>query len=216
MKSWFRRFNTYFALAGLFFHPGCTSDTPAQKEAKKEQSTIRLYLEGNRSDPTSTGTVQVTHANYLYTVEREPFLTEADLSKATLVDDGGPGHSYFIQLLFDEHGTLFLDMTTTANRGRHIILFSQFPVPGEKQPKPKHKFHSGGDEDEPMIEPLPPSGVISTNHPRESAWLTAYLIRDRNASGLFSFTPDATHEECVRIVRGLQNVIAAKKKAEKF
>jgi hypothetical protein len=217
MKSCFRWFNIYFALFGVFFSPGCASDNSndPKKEQAKEQSTIRLYLEGHKVDTASTGTVLVTRQKFPYTVEREPFLTEADLSKVSLIDDPS-GQSYSIQLLFDDHGALFLDMTTTANKGRHIIVFSQFPIPGAKQPKAKRKSHAEEDEDEPMVAPLPPPESTATNQPRQSAWLAAVLIRERNSSGLFRFTPDASHEEGVRIVRGLKNVIATRKRRDKY
>jgi hypothetical protein len=51
---------------------------------------------------------------------------------------------------------------------------------------------------------------------RQSAWLAAVLIRERNANGVFRFSPDASHEEGARIVRGLKNVIAVNKKKDKF
>jgi hypothetical protein len=217
MKSWFRRFNIYFALAGVFLSPGCASNKSAKDDAKKEQSTIRLYMEGNRVDTASTGTALITREKLPFTIEREPFLTEADLSKVTMIDDPGPNPSYAIQLLFDAHGTLFLDMSTIANKGRHIIVFSQFPIPGTKSPKAKRQKHASDDDEiEPMNEPLPPPESTATNQPRQSAWLAAVLIRDRNSSGIFRFTPDASHEEGARIVRGLKNVIAARKKREKF
>jgi hypothetical protein len=48
-------------------------------------------------------------------------------------------------------------------------------------------------------------------HPRSAAWLAAVKIRDRNATGIFRFTPDASHDEGARIVRGLKNVIEYEK-----
>lgn len=37
-------------------------------------------------------------------------------------------------------------------------------------------------------------------------WLAAPLIQQRNASGFFTFTPDATRDEAERIVYGIRNV----------
>ncbi|MGA2176539.1 MAG: hypothetical protein ABSH38_16305 [Verrucomicrobiota bacterium] len=214
MKSWFRWFNIYLALAGVFLASGCAGDKSAGIHGKKELSTIRLYLEENRADTTSTGTVLVTRQQFPMVIDREPFLTEADLSKAMLIDDPGPDGSYAIQLLFNEHGTLLLDMTTTANKGRHIVVFSQFPKPGYKPPKAQRKPHSSDDD---MGEEQPPEAQpTAPNEPRQSAWLAAVLIRGRNANGIFRFAPDASHEEGARIVRGLKNVIAANKKSDKF
>lgn len=41
----------------------------------------------------------------------------------------------------------------------------------------------------------------------EDRWLGAPLLSKRIANGVFVFTPDATREECERIVLGLENVI---------
>jgi hypothetical protein len=217
MKSWLRGFNPYLAFALLFLAAGCVSDKGSKVNYKKEVSTIRLYLEGNRAETANTGTVLVTRDKFPMTVEREPFLTEADLTKAMLIDDPGPDGSYSIQLAFNEHGSLLLDMMTTASKGRHIIIFSQFPIPGTKPGKEK-KAHrkSDDDEQESLVAPPPESELAVPGKPRQSAWLAAVMIRSRNPTGIFRFTPDATHEEGARIVQGLKNVIAATKKKNKF
>lgn len=46
----------------------------------------------------------------------------------------------------------------------------------------------------------------------EARWLAAPLIQRRMADGVFIFTPDASREECDRIVLGLNNVIKKVKK----
>jgi preprotein translocase subunit SecD len=50
---------------------------------------------------------------------------------------------------------------------------------------------------------------------KEKRWLASPLIRQRISDGVFKFTPDATHEEAERIVRGLNNVAKEIKKGEK-
>jgi|SRR5271157_1718673 len=212
MKSRHRSFNIYFALICLALAGGCASDKQSQeqKSRKKEQSTIRLYLEGQKADKTTAGMVLVTSNKYPFTIQREPFLDEADLSKASIVDD--PDGSFYIQLLFNDHGTLLLDMYTADNKGRHIIVFSQFPKPGHKASKARKKADDSDDSD--LVDKSnsePPSGTA-----RWSGWLAAVLIRDRISNGLFRFTPDASREEGLRIVRGLRNVIGKEKKEEPF
>jgi hypothetical protein len=213
MKTWFGGFNIYFALAAVFLAAGCGSVVHDVSHSKKEQTTIRLYLEGGRADSGAIGKVQVTREKDLFMVEREPFLTEADVTKAVLVDDPGGDGTYSIQVAFNDHGTLLLDMITTGNKGKHIIVFSQFPIPGQKQPKIQKKKHNDDDDTD---EPPPAPPPESPGKPRQSGWLTAVLIRDRNSSGIFRFTPDASHDEGARIVRGLKNVIAQTKRAEKM
>jgi hypothetical protein len=214
MKSCFHRFNIYLALAATFLATGCSSVRDVTR-SKKEQTTIRLYLEGGRGDTGSVGKVLVTRNQDPFVVEREPFLTEADVVKAVLVEDPSGDGTYSLQIAFNSHGTLLLDMVTTGNKGKHIIIFSQFPIPGQKQPKVKARKKTDADDlaDEPPP-PEPPPEI--PGKPRQSGWLTAVLIRDRNASGIFRFTPDATHQEGERIIRGLKNVIAESKRAEKM
>ena len=159
MKTWHCRFNIYFALLAVFLATGCGVMMHDVTKSKKEQTTIRLYLEGTQADAGTIGTVLVTKQKLPFTVLREPFLTEADVTKAVLVDDPGPDGGYSIQIAFNDHGTLLLDMITTANKGKHIIVFSQFPVPGQKQPKVKKKKHNETDDDDsPEPPPPPPPG----------------------------------------------------------
>jgi hypothetical protein len=216
MKTWFRRFNIYLALAAVFPAGGCFSAMHEVTHSKKEQTTIRLYLEGARADSGTIGKVMVTRQKIPFMINREPFLTEADVTKAVLIDDPGGDGSYSIQLAFNDHGTLLMDMITTGNKGKHIIVFSQFPIPGQKQPKPPKKKHSDDDDDNDADQPPPAPPPEAPGKPRQSGWLTAVLIRDRNSTGIFRFTPDASHEEGTRIIRGLKNVIAESKRAEKM
>jgi hypothetical protein len=219
MKNCVHKFNIYLALASLFLAAGCASKRATF--AKEEQSTMRLYLEGNRKDVSGTGTVLVTRERYPVTIERAPFLTEADLTQAKMVDEPGPNGGYSIELVFNDHGTLMLDMLTTAHRGAHIVVFSQFPHPGYKPPKAAKKPKKTDDfDDNDKIEDLQPTlpaphpELEEAGQPRTSAWLAAYLIRDRDASGIFRFSPDATRDETKRIVRGLKNVIAYERSLE--
>jgi hypothetical protein len=218
MKSYVRGFNIYLALASLFLAAGCSSWSKAGRFAKQEKSTIRFYLEGNRTDTSDTGTVLVTRERIPYIIQREPFLTEADLTKATMVEEPGPNGGYAIELVFDDHGALMLDMMTTANRGKHIVILSQFPPPAEENPKGDTKPKKSDDtSDMQMRETLPDTHpeLERPGHPRTSGWLAAVLVRQRNPSGIFRFSPDASHDETARIVRGLKNVITYERALEK-
>lgn len=215
MKTCFRRFNIYFAPALIILAAGCKSGV-MHDISHKEQTTIRLYLEGGRVDTGTIGKVLVTRNKDPFIVEREPFLTESDIIKVALVNDPSGDGSFFIQVGFNEHGTLMLDMITTGNKGKHIIVFSQFPIPGEKQPKVKKQKTHNDDIDDDFSSPPPAPPPETPGKPRQSGWLTAVLIRDRNSSGVFRFTPDATRQEGERIVRGLKNVISESKRAEKM
>ena len=120
-------------------------------------------------------------------------LTESDLSQAKLVDN--PDGTYAIQLSFNDHGKLVLDMQTTSNPGKHLIIFAKFPPKGWKEPK----------EDAGAAVEKPPAG-----QPRMSAWLAAPLIpRNGFSNGALQFAPDASRQESELIVRGLNNMVAA-------
>ena len=189
------RFNIYLALALALVCAGCK--TRALRPDKKELSTIRLFL-GSKSASGGTGEILVTRQKIPLNLEPEPFLTEEDLVKAAVVDY--PDGTFAIQLQFNQHGALVLDMTTVENKGKLIAVFSQFPALA------KQKKQSAS---------APASTASEEGKPRTSAWLGAVLIRSRTESGSFRFTPDASHVEAERIVRGLNNLVAEVNKKNK-
>ena len=186
MKSWLRLFNIYLLAALAALGGGCASS--GHLSMKKEYSTLRVYMEGS---PRESKTVYVTRARTPMYVKPEPILTEEDVSKATLVDN--PDGTFEIQVTFNDHGSIVLDMETTSNRGRHLIIFCHFPPKGWKEPKDK-----GTDSAEP---PAP-------GQPRVSGWLAAPFIQTGLSNGSLKFTPDASYEEADRIVRGLNNMVS--------
>jgi len=219
MKSRHRSFNIYFALGCLVLAGGCSAyrDVKEAVHPKKEKSTIRLYLEGQGSDKAISTPVLVTSNKFPYIIENEPFLTEADLANASIVNDPGGDGGFSIKLQFTDHGALVLDMYTASNKGKHIIVLSQFPTPGLKPKKAKKTSSDSNDED--LIDKSNasvPAGVevLPSGASRQSGWLAAVLIRSRLSDGVFIFTPDASPKEGFRIVRGLRNVITKENKSQ--
>ena len=51
---------------------------------------------------------------------------------------------------------------------------------------------------------------------KEARWLAAPVITAKNSSGRLTFTPDATHEEAERIVRGWNNYAKEQESADKW
>jgi hypothetical protein len=113
------RFNAYLAVA-LFALCGAGCQTFKKKEA----STLRIHQEVNRDGTDKNGPVPVYRQNPVYVnVEHSPFLTEASIAKASLVDALG---SFQIMIQYDRRGTWLLEQYSTAHRGRRIAIFSQF------------------------------------------------------------------------------------------
>jgi preprotein translocase subunit SecD len=114
------RFNTILGLV-LFasIGMGCQS---AKK--KKEASIIRFHLETNRDGternfPVSIGKDKI----FSVQIEKQPFLDEGHVQKATVVEDIG---GFQVEIQFDRHGTWVLEQYTTANKGRRVAIYSQF------------------------------------------------------------------------------------------
>lgn len=111
------RFNAYLLFAALFC-VGC------ETFRKKEASTIRFHLEVNEDASRRSSPVPVYRANPMtVNVQNSPFLSEAHVSKASVVDAMG---AFQIMIQFDRRGTWILEQYTTANKGKHIAIFSQF------------------------------------------------------------------------------------------
>lgn len=123
----FPRFNFYLLLLFLVVGDGCKTDQ--QQRQDKIASTFRLYLEGNPDGANSTALIDIAGVE-LY-VNNAPFLDEASVTNAAVVDtrDGG----YAIRVQYDRHGTLVLDSVTNENHGRRVAVFTQYGVG-----KPEH------------------------------------------------------------------------------
>ena len=116
------RFNLYLLLAALAL-TGCQADKPAKKSSK-HVSSLRIHLENRAQIAGSGKTVEVLRAQpVLVTISPDPFLTEANVISATLLETPG-GHA--IQIRFDESGTWTLEQFTSANPGRHLVIFCQW------------------------------------------------------------------------------------------
>ena len=122
-------FNLYLVIALMLgLGAGCKT---ADNKDKKLLSTIRLHLEA-RPDPMGrTQTAEVYRLNPInFTIEKAPFLSEAQVKEAKVVDVTG---GFAIQIQFDRQGTWLLEQYTSANRTKHILIASQFVEPGEEK-----------------------------------------------------------------------------------
>jgi hypothetical protein len=125
MKIRWHRFNIYLAAAvALSLLCGCQT---AEAKRKKLPATLRLYLEENPDRAKRTESVSV--GGIKLNVQNEPFLNEAFIKKAEILEVAG---GFSIRVTFDRHGKWVLEQYTTSNRGRHLVMLSQW-VPANQE-----------------------------------------------------------------------------------
>lgn len=123
------RFNLYLAVA-LFLAIACGCKTSQNKD-KKIFSTLRLHLEAKADPMGRTESVEVYRETPVrFTIEKSPFLTEASVKEAKVIDVTG---GFALQVQFDRQGSWLLEQYTSANRTKHILVASQFMEPGEEK-----------------------------------------------------------------------------------
>src|ERR1017187_1197499 len=118
-----RRFNIYLLLLlALAFAGGCEMG-----KGKKPHSTLRVYLEVNPDGTDNNGPVPISREKPVFVnVQKVPFLTEVQVSKATVVDVFG---GFVLQIEFNQEGTWLLEQYSASNPGKHFAIQSLF---GEK------------------------------------------------------------------------------------
>jgi len=117
MKTSRQYINIILLLAG--FLAGCQSS----KDKDKEFTLIKLHAETTDSGSEFSKSVPIFRASPTYvTIDRNSFLDENDLVKASIEEDNG----FAIRLQFNEHGVLLLENVTRANQGGHIAIFCDF------------------------------------------------------------------------------------------
>lgn len=127
MKIRSDRFNTYFLLAAVLVAAvGCQTAEQKEKDVKKQLSTLRIHLEVNPDGTQAKDPVPVFRESpLLVQISKSPFLTEADVEGAKLMEVMG---GFAIQVQVNRRGIFLLEQYTTANKGRRMVIFSQFGV----------------------------------------------------------------------------------------
>ncbi|MGA2656352.1 MAG: hypothetical protein ABSH34_02430 [Verrucomicrobiota bacterium] len=126
MNHW-HRFNGYLLLAltlALGLACGCRTE-----EGKREAAlgTLQVFVEVNEDAAKRSRPVPVYRDNpFMLNVESHPFLTEADVSEARVIEAVG---GFAIRILLDRRGAWLLEQYTVANRGKHLAILTQFPNP---------------------------------------------------------------------------------------
>ncbi len=121
------RFNTYLLTAlSLVMAVGCASGKSSGKSGAgaKEEASLRLHLEVNVDGSDANGPVSIgrTHPFQL-NVEKSAFVTEFQIEKAAVVDSLG---GFSISVQYNKQGTFLLEQVTTANKGKHLAISTEF------------------------------------------------------------------------------------------
>jgi len=116
-----KRFNIYLGLLlASVIAGGCQSAAKRSREI----STLRLHLEVNPDGTDRNKPVPVYRASpVMINVENTPFLHEANISMAQVVEATG---GFAIQVQFNSYGGKLLEQYSTAWKGKRIAIFSQF------------------------------------------------------------------------------------------
>lgn len=121
------RFNTYLLLVlAMIAGAGCKSGRTKDpdKYSKKDEASLRVYLEVNADGTENNGLITVGRSNpFELNVEKHPFLTEFQIEKAAVVDSIG---GYSISVQFNKQGTFLLEQYTAAYKGRHMAVAAEF------------------------------------------------------------------------------------------
>lgn len=122
-----KRFNIYLLLALAVLAGGCSTD---KDPTKKLMATFRVHLQTRADDSNRTIAVPVLRANPVtIVVEKEPFLNEANVVSADIVEVVG-GFDLRVQL--DQEGTYLLQNYSAGHIGQHAAIFSQFGEKGKQ------------------------------------------------------------------------------------
>lgn len=122
------RFNLYLLLS-LVAAVACGCHTE-KNEKDKMLSTLRVHLEAAAEDPFSSLKVPIYRASPVQLlVEKEPFLTEAHVASAKVVDTLG---GFALQIQMNRQGTWLLQEYSAGNPSKHFAIFTQFGEKGKK------------------------------------------------------------------------------------
>jgi preprotein translocase subunit SecD len=122
------RFNLYLLLTvALALAGGCRTH---KNDKDKQLATFRVHLESSIDDTSRTKKVPIYRASPVdLTVEQEPFLTEAHVASAKVVDVLG---GFDLQIQLNRQGSWLLQSYSASNPGKHYAIFSQFGEKGKE------------------------------------------------------------------------------------
>jgi hypothetical protein len=129
MKIRWRRFNIYLvtAMSALLLW-GCETESSKRKHPV---ASLRLHQEIRPNTAGTSEEVSVFREHPVrLVVDKTPFLTEANVKEAKVLDSVG---GFVLSVEFDKKGTWLLEQFSSATRGKHIVIFSQFANTNESK-----------------------------------------------------------------------------------
>ena len=99
-----------------------------EKKEKTEVAMLRLHIETNPDASKRTGPAVIRGISF--NIESEPFLTESSIKEAKLIDVVG---GFEMSIQFDRQGSWLLEQYTSAGRGKHLAVYSQWTIFPEKE-----------------------------------------------------------------------------------
>lgn len=121
------RFNTYLLLVLMIgIACGCKSSKPKDpdKYTKKDEASLRLYLEVNPDGSENNGLISVGRQSpFELNVQKTPFVTEFQIEKAAVVEVLG---GYSISVQYNKQGSMLLEQYTTGSKGKHLAISAEF------------------------------------------------------------------------------------------
>lgn len=122
------RFNLYLLLALVaIIACGCRTH---KNDKSKQLATLRIHLQAGPDGLSPGKKISLYRASPMdMTVEQDPFLTEAHVASAQVVNALG---GFEIQIQLNRQGTWLLQEYSASNSGKHYAIFSQFGVKGKE------------------------------------------------------------------------------------
>ncbi len=129
MKMGRVRINIYLFLAAMLLLASLSGCNTPEGQRKKLQATFALFEEVNPRNAPRSQQVPIYRAQPVsVTIEKMPFLTEAQVKEAKVVDAVG---GFALRIQFDRQGAWLFEQYTSVARGRRIAIFSHFMEPGQ-------------------------------------------------------------------------------------
>ena len=128
MNFYGRRFNLYLLLTAAL---ACVCGCAMFNRGDKQMAALRIHIESVASVPGAAHTISVMRSQpVLLSIASEPFLTEADVASARVLEVPG---GFAVEIDFDQTGGWALEQYSAVNVGKHLGIFGQWgkkPVVG--------------------------------------------------------------------------------------